>query len=115
MLIIFEVETAKDSAPILSLLAPLNSGSRHSYWRAPPCTTSVEFVIVLGSVSDVSGVILLVSPCGYSVGDTPMVKTHLIFMTVDQVSIGLSLSNRIKLYYYCDPYELGKWASLFGV
>ncbi|KAH9726883.1 putative phosphoinositide phosphatase SAC9 [Citrus sinensis] len=67
-----EVETAKDSAPILSLLAPLNSGSRHSYWRAPPSTTSVEFVIVLGSVSDVSGVILLVSPCGYSVGDTPM-------------------------------------------
>ncbi|KAH9782888.1 putative phosphoinositide phosphatase SAC9 [Citrus sinensis] len=60
-----EVETAKDSAPILSLLAPLNSGSRHSYWRAPPSTTSVEFVIVLGSVSDVSGVILLVSPCGY--------------------------------------------------
>ncbi|KAH9782886.1 putative phosphoinositide phosphatase SAC9 [Citrus sinensis] len=59
------VETAKDSAPILSLLAPLNSGSRHSYWRAPPSTTSVEFVIVLGSVSDVSGVILLVSPCGY--------------------------------------------------
>ncbi|KAK9205665.1 hypothetical protein WN943_015933 [Citrus x changshan-huyou] len=50
---------AKDSAPILSLLAPLNSGSRHSYWRAPPSTTSVEFVIVLGSVSDVSGVILL--------------------------------------------------------
>ncbi|KAH9726932.1 putative phosphoinositide phosphatase SAC9 [Citrus sinensis] len=67
------VETAKDSALILSLLAPLNSGSRHSYWRAPPSTTSVEFVIVLGSVSDVSGVILLVSPCGYSVADTPMV------------------------------------------
>ncbi|KAH9726910.1 putative phosphoinositide phosphatase SAC9 [Citrus sinensis] len=68
------VETAKDSAPILSLLAPLNSGSRHSYWRAPPSTTSVEFVIVLSSVSDVSGVILLVSPCGYSVADTPMVQ-----------------------------------------
>ncbi|KAK9200626.1 hypothetical protein WN944_015824 [Citrus x changshan-huyou] len=51
---------AKDSALILSLLAPLNSGSRHSYWRAPPSTTSVEFVIVLGSVSDVSGVILLI-------------------------------------------------------
>ncbi|KAH9782921.1 putative phosphoinositide phosphatase SAC9 [Citrus sinensis] len=68
------VETAKDSAPILSLLAPLNSGSRHSYWRAPPSITSVEFVIVLGSVSDVSGVILLVSPCGYSVADTPMVQ-----------------------------------------
>ncbi|KAH9782940.1 retrovirus-related pol polyprotein from transposon RE2 [Citrus sinensis] len=31
------------------------------------------------------------------------------------VATGLSLSNRIKLYYYCDPYELGKWASLSGV
>lgn len=58
----------------MSLLAPLNYGSRHSYWRAPPSTTSVEFVIVLGSVSDVSEVILLVSPCGYSVADTPMVS-----------------------------------------
>ncbi|KAH9782879.1 putative phosphoinositide phosphatase SAC9 [Citrus sinensis] len=72
--VLHSVETAKDSAPILSLLAPLNSGSRHSYWRAPPSTTSVEFVIVLGSVSDVSGVILLVSPCGYSVADTPMLQ-----------------------------------------
>jgi hypothetical protein len=24
---------------------------------------------------------------------------------------GLSLSNRIKLYYCADPYELGKWAT----
>ncbi|KAK3204241.1 hypothetical protein Dsin_018287 [Dipteronia sinensis] len=68
------VETAKDSAPFLSLLAPLDSGSRHSYWRAPPNTTSVEFVIVLSTLSDVSGVILLVSPCGYSVADTPTVQ-----------------------------------------
>ncbi|KAG9135943.1 hypothetical protein Leryth_025787 [Lithospermum erythrorhizon] len=28
---------------------------------------------------------------------------------------GLALSNRIKLYYYSDPYELGKWASLSAV
>lgn len=28
---------------------------------------------------------------------------------------GLSLANRIKLYYYADPYELGKWASLSAV
>lgn len=28
---------------------------------------------------------------------------------------GLSLSNRIKLYYYADPYELGKLASLSAV
>lgn len=31
------------------------------------------------------------------------------------VAAGLSLSNRIKLYYYADPYELGKWASLSAV
>lgn len=31
------------------------------------------------------------------------------------VAVGLSLSNRIKLYYYDDPYELGKWASLSAV
>ncbi|KAJ0092940.1 hypothetical protein Patl1_26812 [Pistacia atlantica] len=68
------VETATDSAPFLSLLAPLSSRSRHSYWRAPPNTTSVEFVIVLGTLSDVSGVILLVSPCGYSIADTPSVQ-----------------------------------------
>ncbi|KAE8728107.1 receptor-like protein 12-like [Hibiscus syriacus] len=31
------------------------------------------------------------------------------------VAAGLSLSNRIKLYYYADPYDLGKWASLSAV
>ncbi|KAK9123357.1 hypothetical protein Sjap_012959 [Stephania japonica] len=31
------------------------------------------------------------------------------------VASGLSLSNRIKLYYYADPYELGKWASLSAI
>ncbi|XVF29593.1 hypothetical protein REPUB_Repub15cG0135400 [Reevesia pubescens] len=68
------VETATDSAPFLSLLTPLDSGSRHSYWKATPNTTSAEFVIVLGTLSDVSGVILLVSPCGYSEADAPMVQ-----------------------------------------
>ncbi|CAK7322473.1 unnamed protein product [Dovyalis caffra] len=68
------VETATDSAPFLSLLSPLNSGSRQSYWKAPPTVTSVEFVVVLGTLSDVSGVILLVSPCGYSVTDAPTVQ-----------------------------------------
>lgn len=68
------VETAKDSAPFLSLLSPLSSGSRQSYWKAPPTVTSVDFVIVLGTLSDVSGVILLVSPCGYSVTDAPTVQ-----------------------------------------
>ncbi|GAV92669.1 hypothetical protein CFOL_v3_36049, partial [Cephalotus follicularis] len=31
------------------------------------------------------------------------------------LAVGLSLSNRIKLYYYADPYELGKWASLSAI
>ncbi|TQD80193.1 hypothetical protein C1H46_034247 [Malus baccata] len=68
------VETGADSAPFLSLLAPLESGSRHSYWKAPPSTTSVEFIIVLGTLSDVSGVVLLISPCGYSEADAPTVQ-----------------------------------------
>lgn len=34
---------------------------------------------------------------------------------VRTVAAGLSLANRIKLYYYADPYELGKWASLSAI
>ncbi|XP_065860799.1 probable phosphoinositide phosphatase SAC9 [Euphorbia lathyris] len=68
------VETASDSAPFFSLIAPLESGSRQSYWKAPHTTNSVEFGIVLGTLSDVTGVILLVSPCGYSAADTPTVQ-----------------------------------------
>ncbi|XP_027345477.1 probable phosphoinositide phosphatase SAC9 [Abrus precatorius] len=68
------VETAADSAPFLSLLAPFNSGLRLSYWKAPSSVTSVEFGIVLGNISDVSGVILIVSPCGYSMADVPIVQ-----------------------------------------
>ncbi|XP_057415949.1 probable phosphoinositide phosphatase SAC9 [Lotus japonicus] len=68
------VETSANSSPFLSLLAPFTSGSRLSYWKAPSSTTSVEFGIVLGNVSDVSGVIMIVSPCGYSMADTPIVQ-----------------------------------------
>ncbi|KAL9177395.1 hypothetical protein ABFS82_01G055700 [Erythranthe guttata] len=68
------VETAAGSAPLLSLVAPLNSGSQESYWRAPPSISSVEFVIVLSDISDVSGVVLLVSPCGYSMSDAPTIQ-----------------------------------------
>ncbi|KAK7319802.1 hypothetical protein RJT34_04528 [Clitoria ternatea] len=68
------VETAANSAPFLSLLAPFNSGSRLSYWKAPSSATSVEFGIVLGNISDVSGVLLMVSQCGYSMADTPIVQ-----------------------------------------
>jgi hypothetical protein len=31
------------------------------------------------------------------------------------LAIGLSLANRIKPYYYADPYEVGKMASLTAV
>ncbi|KAM7280849.1 hypothetical protein ACFE04_007983 [Oxalis oulophora] len=72
--ILHSVESAKDSAPFLSLLAPLESGSHHSYWKAPANTSSVDFAIVLSTVSDVSGVIFLVSPCGYSDADAPTVQ-----------------------------------------
>ncbi|MCD7455508.1 putative phosphoinositide phosphatase sac9 [Datura stramonium] len=68
------VETAAGSAPFMSLLAPLNSGAQDSFWRAPPSASSVEFVIVLGDLSDVCGVVLLVSPCGYSMADAPVVQ-----------------------------------------
>lgn len=68
------VETAAGSAPFLSLLAPLDCGSQHSYWKAPHNASSIEFVIVLGDLSDVSGVVLLVSPCGYSMSDAPSVQ-----------------------------------------
>lgn len=68
------VETAAGAAPPLSLLAPLGSGAQHCYWRAPANCTSVEFPIVLGDLSDVSGVTLVVSPCGYSEGDAPTVQ-----------------------------------------
>jgi len=72
-----QFEAAADSAPFLSLLAPLNSGLWLSYWKAPSSTTAVEFGIVLGNTSDVSGVILIVSPCGYSAADAPIVSIHL--------------------------------------
>ncbi|XP_047317459.1 probable phosphoinositide phosphatase SAC9 [Impatiens glandulifera] len=71
---LYSVATATGSAPCLSLLSPLDSRSESLYWKAPPSVSSVEFAIVLGNISDVSGVFLLVSPCGYSMSDAPMVR-----------------------------------------
>lgn len=71
-----QVETADGSAPALSLLLPLDAGEAGSYWRAPPDSTNVEFAIVLGTLSIVSGIILLVSSCGYSTFDIPIVRTY---------------------------------------
>ncbi|KAK1320830.1 putative phosphoinositide phosphatase SAC9 [Acorus calamus] len=68
------VETAVGSAPLLSLLTPVDGIADDSFWRAPPSLSTVEFSIVLASLSDVSGVVLLVSPCGYSMSDCPIVQ-----------------------------------------
>ena len=35
--------------------------------------------------------------------------------TVRPVATGLSLTNRIKLYHYADPYEMGKWGALSAI
>ncbi|KAL9437238.1 hypothetical protein AB3S75_023150 [Citrus x aurantiifolia] len=56
----YMVGTAKDSIPVLSLLAPLNSGLRQSYRRVPPSTTTVEFVFFLGILMSVGLSCLLV-------------------------------------------------------
>ncbi|XP_010916119.1 probable phosphoinositide phosphatase SAC9 [Elaeis guineensis] len=68
------VDTAVGSEPLYSLLAPLGIGEQHCYWRAPPSISTVEFSIVLGSLSDVFGVAILVSSCGYSTSDSPVVQ-----------------------------------------
>lgn len=46
--------------------------------------------------------------------DDPLEQTDSDFR-VPPLAAGLSLSNRIKLYYYADPYDLGKWASLSAI
>uniref|UniRef100_A0A7N1A990 Phosphoinositide phosphatase SAC9 n=1 Tax=Kalanchoe fedtschenkoi TaxID=63787 RepID=A0A7N1A990_KALFE len=68
------VETEIGAAPSLSLLCPYEFDPQQSYWRAPPNNTCVELVIVLGSLADVSGVVLLISQCGYSSNDAPSVQ-----------------------------------------
>ncbi|CAA7401353.1 unnamed protein product [Spirodela intermedia] len=72
--LLHSIQTAAGSEPPLSLLCPVVFGEWHSYWKAIPGCKSVEFRIVLGSLSDVSGIILLVSSCGYSSSDCPLVK-----------------------------------------
>ncbi|KAJ4765502.1 hypothetical protein LUZ62_075877 [Rhynchospora pubera] len=71
---LYEVKTAEASAPLLSLISPLCFGERQSYWRAPINVSSVEFALVLGRLSDVSGVAIVVSSCGYSASNCPIVE-----------------------------------------
>lgn len=68
------VDTIAGSEPLYSLLAPLGMGEQHGYWKAPPNLSTVEFSIVLGSLSDVLGVAILVSSCGWSTFDSPVVE-----------------------------------------
>jgi hypothetical protein len=69
-----QVETANDSERLLSLLEPFGTGEYKSYWKALQDKTSVEFSIVLGGLSDVAGVAIIVSSCGYSTSDCPIVR-----------------------------------------
>jgi hypothetical protein len=74
-----QVDTAEVSAPLLSIICPLGFGEKQSYWRAPVNVSSVEFALVLGRLSDVFGVAIVVSSCGYSAFDCPTVRTNLPF------------------------------------
>lgn len=47
--------------------------------------------------------------------DDPTEQDDSSFGSPIPIATSLSLANRIKLYYYADPYELGKWASLSAV
>ena len=106
---LLQVETASNSAPFLSLLAPFNCGPRLSYWKAPPSATSVEFGIVLGNMSDVSGVMLIVSPCGYSIADTPIVSAHFSFALCSLFVFLLFIEFLNKLYDMLVQVQI--WAS----
>ena len=47
--------------------------------------------------------------------DDPSEQDDYYDSRVSPLALGLSLSSRVKLYYYADPYELGKWASLSAI
>jgi hypothetical protein len=49
-------------------------GSPLSYWKATQNVMPVEFLIVLARLSDVAGVAIIVSSCGYSTSDSPIVR-----------------------------------------
>ncbi|XP_024545394.1 probable phosphoinositide phosphatase SAC9 isoform X1 [Selaginella moellendorffii] len=71
--LLFSVHSDRGSEPATSLISTRSSFNTMSYWRAPPGLPSVEFSIVLGQPSSVTGIILLVSPCGYTAQDAPTV------------------------------------------
>ncbi|KAI5078715.1 hypothetical protein GOP47_0006386 [Adiantum capillus-veneris] len=65
------VDTVEDSESPLSLLANPFLGSQSAYWRVPSSVSSVMLTVVLSTPSAVSGLVLLVSSCGYTLHDIP--------------------------------------------
>lgn len=72
-----QVHTAEGSEPAQSLLAPWNTGQPSKYWRAPLGVSTVELCISLAAPASVSSIVLLVSPCGYTYRDVPVVHKKL--------------------------------------
>lgn len=71
-----QVDAAENSESCLSLLASPFLGTQDSYWKAPSSVSSVMLTVVLSTPSAVSGLVLLVSSCGYSTHDIPIVSLH---------------------------------------
>jgi hypothetical protein len=69
-----QVQTAEGSEPPQSLLSPWSTRLPATYWRAPEGVTMVEFCVALASPAVVSTIVLLVSPCGFTPQDLPMVS-----------------------------------------
>jgi len=95
------------------LLTPLNLASSNAYWKAPPSADSVEAAIVLNTLSDVSSVILLVSPCGYSDADAPTVS--LTFLSSVEFLLTHAITYVIMLplisTFYVSSLQVQIWAS----
>lgn len=66
------IETAEGSESALSLLASPYLGSPEAYWKAPQSVSSVVLTVILSTPSAVSGLVMLISSCGYSAHDTPI-------------------------------------------
>jgi hypothetical protein len=67
------IETAAGSDTAQSLLAPWNSRTCNSFWRAPIGVSTVDFCVLLATPSTVTSIVLLVSSCGYNSQDVPIV------------------------------------------
>lgn len=72
-----QVHTAEGSEPAQSLLAPWSTELPNKYWRAPVGVTTVELCMSLVASAFVSSIVLLVSPCGYTRQDVPVVSKKL--------------------------------------